>query len=300
MAPLAPSSSDDDMDMIDAYLTHIAHESHSNSKATVDRRREVLQQLNRQLPQGLARTCREELEAWLHGGRISRGKRRGEPWAQNTKATYWSTIHSAYRFWADDSRDDLPWLDHDPTVHMTPVRVVKGIARDVTDAELWQVLDRARQPYRMWALIAAYQGLRCIELAGLDREHITAERLVVVRGKGGKPRVHDTDPLIWDAVQDLPAGPVCRDIWGRERATAYYISRMASKYFQGELGLEGVTMHRFRHWLGVRTQALYRDVRVTQEVLGHETLSATQIYTKATVEQQRAARAMLPRPQADA
>ena len=281
----ARSSNDDDMDMIDAYLTYLARSSRSRSQATVDRRREVLHQLDRQLPRGVGRTCREELETWLHN----------PLWSQNTRATYWSAIASAYRFWADP---DDPWLDHNPTIGMTPVHGVKGTARDVTDAELWTVLERARNPYRLWALIAAYQGLRCIEIAGLDREHITEERLYVVRGKGGKPRVHDTDPLVWAAVKDLPAGPIATDVWGRKRASAYYVSRMASRHFQEELGLTGVTMHRFRHWLGVRTQALYRDVRVTQEVLGHETLSATQIYTRATVEQQRAARATLPRPHA--
>jgi site-specific recombinase XerC len=55
-------------------------------------------------------------------------------------------------------------------------------------------------------------------------------------------------------------------------------------------------MHRFRHWLGVTVQERYGNVRVTQEVLGHESLSSTQIYTRATHKQQREARSMLPRP----
>jgi len=61
------------------------------------------------------------------------------------------------------------------------------------------------------------------------------------------------------------------------------------------LGLHGATLHRLRHWLGVTVQRNYRDPRVTQRVLGHASLSSTQIYTDATDEQQRAARATLPR-----
>jgi site-specific recombinase XerD len=59
--------------------------------------------------------------------------------------------------------------------------------------------------------------------------------------------------------------------------------------------MPGVALHRQRHWLGVTTQARYRDLRVTQAMLGHLSLQSTQIYTDATAEQQRAARAMLPR-----
>lgn len=277
--------------MIDGYLEFLRLQSFS--QVSIRRRREVLTQLNRQLSRGLGRACRDELERWLH----DRTKRLPDgtevPLAQNTKATYLAAMKSAYAFWANP---DDPWVDGNPTLGMSAVAFVKGIARPVEDEQLWAILDRAREPFRTWALIGAYQGLRCCELSGLDREHVTEEKLVVVRGKGGKPRVHDTDPLVWEAVRDRPAGPLCRDIWLRGRASAAYISQRASMYFQGELGLDGVTMHRFRHWLGVHVQEAYRDVRVTQEVLGHESLSSTQIYTRATLDQQRAARAMLPRP----
>lgn len=284
---------DDCMDMIEAYIAHEAKASPSGSKATPKGRGEIIRKLNRDLPFGVSRTCREELEDWLYGGCDTRGGR-NVPWSQNTKATYYNAIVAAYEFWADPAD---PWVSDNPTVGMTPAHGVKGTARDCTDEDLWRILDKATDPYRRWALIAAYQGLRCIELSGLDREHITESRLIVVRGKGGKPRVHDTDPLVWQEVKDLPPGPVCRDMWGRERASTYYISRMASRHFREQLGVD-VSMHMLRHWLGVRTQANYRDIRVTQEILGHESLAATQIYTKATAEQQRAARATLPRPRA--
>lgn len=284
--------SDDCMDMIDAYVEHIRRTSPSGSKATPMRRREVLTLLDRELPRGLDRTCTEELEDWLHAGC---NHRTGAPWSQNTKATYCAAIKSAYAFWADPAD---PWIDEDPAADLTPVRGVKGVARPGSEEQLTHILTHGAEPYRTWTLIAAYQGLRCVELSALNREHITRETLMVLRGKGGKPRSHDTDPLVWDAVRDLPPGPVCRDMWGRERASAYYISRMASRYFSEQLGFEGLTMHMWRHRLGVQAQRLYKNARVTQKLLGHETLSATQIYTDADFDEQRAARAMLPRPHA--
>lgn len=293
MTPPKPSGHAGEMDdMIEGYLEYVRKKSRSGSKATVARRREILTKLNRDLPHGVGKTCQAELEAWLHNGRDRRAGR-DQPWSQNTKSSYWSALKDAYAFWADP-RDR--WINEDPTRYMTPVHGVKGVANPVEDDELWTILDRAAQPFRRWALIAAYQGLRCIEIAGLDREHITERRLIVIRGKGGKPRTHDTDPLVWADVEALPPGPIALDRWGRARDTANNVCRRASYHFQRELGLAGVTMHRFRHWLGVSVQEHYKDVRVTQEVLGHESLSSTQIYTRATHAQQREARATLPRP----
>lgn len=275
------------MDMIDAYLEHLRRRSRSGSTATITGRRDILVRLNRQLPFGLAQTCQEELEEWLH-------KPRKPAWKQGTKATYWNCLRSFYT-WAADPRDQ--WINENPTLYMEPVAGVKGVARDITDEELWTILERGEPWIQPLARLAAYNGLRDIEISRLDREHVTAQKLLVVRGKGGKPRMHDTDALVWPAVRDLPPGPIARKPDGT-RAGPGYISARASRIFQRDLGLEGVTMHRLRHWLGVRTQALYKDVRVTQEVLGHESLASTQIYTKATLAQQREARAMLPRPHA--
>lgn len=292
MSRSLPSLNDRDVDMIDGYLEYLRLKEFS--QVSIDRRREVLAQLNRQLPNGLGRTCRAELEHWLHDGKTRRKDGTETPWSRNTRASYFSAIKSAYGFWCDP---EDPWLaGPNPTIGMTQPAFVKGVARPVKDEQLWDILERAREPFRTWVLIAAYQGLRCCELSGLDREHVTADELLVVRGKGGKPRLHDTDELVWQHVQNRPPGPLCRDIWLRERASAAYITQRAGMYFRDELGLTGVTMHRFRHWLGVNTQRLYKDVRVTQEVLGHSALSSTQIYTAATLEQQRAARSMLPRP----
>jgi integrase/recombinase XerC len=269
-------------EMIEAYLESLRRRSFAAE--SIRGRRDILVQLDKALPFGVARTNRDELERWLHDNNT---------WSDNTKATYWSAMSSAYAFWADPND---PWLDGNPTDGMAPCKARPGVARPVTDSELFTILAKADEPYRLWARIAAYQGLRCIEIAGLDREHITQERLRVVRGKGGRGRVHDTDPGVWEAVKDLPPGPIAPGGFGTGRASANTVSRTAGRHFQHKLGLEGVTMHRLRHWLGVNTQKAYKDVRVTMAVLGHRSLQSTQIYTDATFEQQSAARAMLPRP----
>jgi integrase len=268
-----------DMDMIHAFTQWM--ERRYFSAVTVQDRTEIVTRLDAELTHGLAMASRDELETWLNRPQ----------WSPATKATYFKALKSAYGFWADP---DDPWIDFNPTIGMAQPPQPRGVPHPVEDEVFFQLLGRARPPYRLWVVLGGYQGLRCLEIAGLDREHITRDRLWVVRGKGGRPRIHDTDPMVWDEVRHLPSGPVARTKDG-QRATAKQISCNAYMYFRRELGLE-VSMHQLRHWLGVNVQRRYRDIRVTQAVLGHASLSSTQIYTEADAEQQAAARATLPRP----
>lgn len=267
------------MDIIDAYIRHLRRAGYADT--TIGPRRELLHRLERELPFGLAQTSTEELSGWLHR----------DGWQPNTKATYLRTMRSFYR-WATNPRD--PWLSFDPTVDMERLKLPRGGPRPVTDEQLRHILAHAVEPVRLWALIAAYQGLRAIEISRLDRQHITADSFVVVRGKGDRPRALVTHPDVWAAVRDLPPGPVATFPNG-ERATAYYVSLTAAQHFRRQLGLPGVGLHRLRHWLGVTVQRRYKNLRVTQAVLGHVSLSSTQIYTDASSDEQRAALATLPR-----
>lgn len=265
-----------DVAMIAAYLEHLRRAGRSPD--TISLRRSILTQLDASAPYGLGGADDAELAAWIYD------ERRG----LNSRATYLAGVRSFYR-WAVKAR----WLTLDPTTELESIRTTRGIARPCTDEQLREILTRPPARIRMWATIAAYEGLRCCEISGLDREHITERQLIVVRGKGGAARTHDTHPDVWAAVRDLPPGPVARLADGERRASADYVSNRANAWFR-RLGID-VTMHQLRHWLGCTTQETYRDARVTMELLGHASLNATSIYTRATLEQQRQARAMLPR-----
>jgi integrase/recombinase XerC len=269
------------MRLIDEYLEHMRR-AYGDTQTVTDRRG-ILERLDEGLPFGVGQVSTEDLRAWLY--------RPDAGWSQNTLATYFRCIKSFYD-WASDPDD--PWLSSNPARGLERTKTAGAVPRACTDEQLADVLARAQEPYRTWAILAAYNGLRCCEIAGLYREHVTERELVVVRGKGGKPRVHDTDVAVWAAVRDLPRGPLARHRETGERATARYVSARAGDHFKRVLGIP-VTLHRLRHWLGTTVQREYRDIRVTQRLLGHATLASTQVYTTATDEQQRAARATLPR-----
>lgn len=266
--------------MIEAYIEHLRRANCSDQ--TMHDRRGILGRLDRDLPYGLGVVSNEDLAQWLYR----------DDWSQNTRATYYRCIKSFYD-WASDEHD--PWISSNPAARLERVTDAESVARACTDEQLRHIVAGAREPFRTWAILAAYAGLRCCEIAGLDRQHVTERELFVVRGKGGKPRLHDTDPMIWAAVRNLPAGPLARHPDTDARASAHYVSASAGYHFQHTMRMgRGVSLHKMRHWLGTTVQRNYKDPRVTMAVLGHRSLKSTQIYTAASDEQQREARATLP------
>lgn len=270
---------DQDMEIIDAYIEHLRRAGRSDDTMTA--RRGILVCLNREMPYGLGQVATEDLADWLYR----------DEWSQNTKATYYRALKSFYAFAADPAD---PWITKNPVEGLQRTVTAEGIARPCTDEQLRRILTHAAQPFRLWALIAAYQGLRCVEISRLNREDVTEQRLIVVKGKGGRPRVHDTDPGVWQAIKDLPPGPVAIRPDTGERASPRYVSVFSRDHFVRQLKIK-TSMHCLRHWLGVSIQDRCGNIRVTQETLGHRSLSSTQIYTRATDRQQREARASLPR-----
>jgi integrase/recombinase XerC len=269
----------DEMEIIDAYIEHLRREG--CTQATREGRYEILHRLNRELPYGIGQTNTEELSRWLYR----------DEWSTNTKATYWRAIRSFYSFAANI---EDPWIDKDPTAKMPPVQTVRGVPRPVTDEQLARILAEAPAPIRTWSLLAAYQGFRSVEISRADREHFTELQTFIPCGKGNRPAVMDTDPDVWAAVKGLPRGPIAVGDDG-ERLTPFEVSLHAAHHFRRQMGMPGVALHRLRHWFGVNVQRRFKNTRVTQAMLRHASLASTQIYTDATDEEQRAARATLPR-----
>lgn len=75
-----------------------------------------------------------------------------------------------------------------------------------------------------------------------------------------------------------------------------WIVWVVSGYFEG-LGIEA-TAHQLRHWFGTRTYAACRDIRVVQELLGHQDPATTATYTAFSDGEAAAAVAALPTPNA--
>ena len=140
-------------------------------------------------------------------------------------------------------------------------------------------------------------GLRISEALGLTREAVPAPGkgdVITVRGKGNKARMVPVLPQVLQAdrrirgalpVRSAGSGP---DL--RRRAGAGRCRRAScSSPWRGcaaRLGLpETATPHALRHSFATHLLARGGDLRAIQELLGHASLSTTQIYTAVDSEQ---------------
>ena len=174
-----------------------------------------------------------------------------------------------------------------------PKPITVGSAKRLTDTDLRAGEEREPWVFARDAAVLALlygSGLRISEALGLTREAMPAPGQgdsITVRGKGNKARMVPVLPqvlqLIADYVvlcpYDLPdAGPLFRGVKGGPLSPR--IVQLTMARLRGALGLaETATPHALRHSFATHLLARGGDLRAIQELLGHASLSTTQIYT---------------------
>lgn len=138
-------------------------------------------------------------------------------------------------------------------------------------------------------------GLRSFELVGLDHSDIDLDRRVLrLRGKGMKERVNPVGRYAIAALEEylthkrnhhdrarFDPDAVFLNFRG-QRLTTRSVRRMLSHY-SAIAGLPpDVSPHTLRHSFATHLLQRGADLRVVQELLGHENISTTQIYTHIT------------------
>jgi integrase/recombinase XerC len=153
----------------------------------------------------------------------------------------------------------------------------------------------ARDPW-IWARDAAVMallygsGLRISEALGLRRRDVPlpgAGDVLIVTGKGNKTRMVPVLQNVLTLVQDyvamcphplLPEGPVF--VGARGGPLKARIIQLTMERLRGALGLpDSATPHALRHSFATHLLSRGGDLRAIQELLGHASLSTTQIYT---------------------
>lgn len=247
--------------LLNDYARHLSDIGRADS--TIATYLDVLQRMDRQLPVGLVSACKDELRDWIYDDRHGQASRK-----------LCRAIVVGFFTWATSPAE--PRLDFNPAVLLPKVAAPKSHGRAIPEAEHMQILQQASHPYRDWFIIASFTGARCIEIAALDREHIT-ERRTWLQGKGDRPRFVPTHPAVWALAQQLPPGPVAVDARGT-RLTRSQVSHRGNYHLQRVLGFPGVHMHRLRRTFGTRAYEATKDLRAVQELLGHTSPATTQIY----------------------
>lgn len=266
-------------DIIENHIDHLR--AGGRCKSTIYERQRLLERVNQGLPWGVDEADGAEIVAWFGGPHTS-------TWSVATRFIYWNHLWCYYE-WATDYGK----LALNPMRRLIKPPRAKHLPDPVTDTELDLALGRSPcWPWRTAVMLAAYAGLRCCELTEVKREDCTEEALLVRRGKGDKPRSVDMAPLLWDYVKDLPPGPLVRGRRGRGLA-AQTISQEQHQHWV-KIKLSEVHMHRFRHWFATSLLRQGADIRTVQELMGHSSLTSTQVYTQVVSASRRAAVRLLP------
>lgn len=146
-------------------------------------------------------------------------------------------------------------------------------------------------------------GLRVSELVALDRDKINlTRREFSVRGKGGKDRVVFISPSAAGAISAYlkqrsdDAKPLFIHFSGTKdaeeegeylRLTTRSVQRLIGKYAKLAGITKNVTPHLLRHSFATDLLINGADIRSVQALLGHSSITTTQMYTHVTDQQLR-------------
>lgn len=217
--------------------------------------------------------------------------------AHKSTARALSSVRAFYKYLDKkyDVKNDAIGLISSPKV---PRKLSKAIdAKDVANMKDAILVLDADEPWiaaRDWALVVLIFGcgLRISEALSLTNSDVKNRPNVLrILGKGGKERLVPVLPAINDAINKYirlrPFGHELREPLFRSIRGLPMSARMAEKVVEklrNYLQLpDYVTPHALRHTFATALLAGGADLRSLQELLGHSSLSTTQLYTKVNM-----------------
>lgn len=285
---------DDTRRSAEAWLIHLAHERGAavNTLAAYERDlRQFLEWLERELgaPPGLADLVRLDARRF----RAFMAARRGSGAVGRSLARTMSALRSFFR-----------WLEaceiasNRGLLQVAMPKVPHGIPKPLTVEKAAAVVEAGGAAELDWVvardvavLLLLYgSGLRISECLLLQRKDapIDGRDVLRVAGKGGKERLAPVLPVAQAAVARYvrlcpytltPDGPLFLGAKGG-RLSARIVQLLMVR-MRGVLGLpDTATPHALRHSFATHLLSAGADLRQIQELLGHASLSTTQVYTE--------------------
>ena len=221
--------------------------------------------------------------------------------SRRTAARALSAVRSFYRF-LQVHHD----LERNPLRAVRSPRLDKKLPRHLRRDQTGQVFEAAEtaaaggdfEALRDLAMLELFysSGIRLSELRGLDLPALDLlSDQVKVLGKGRKERIVPVGSKAVSALRRYleARGPIARR-QGAERQ-AVFLSRRGRRLAPGTIqrrihrlyragGANGFRVHSLRHTFATDLMDAGADLRSVQEMLGHASLTTTQIYTHTSVE----------------
>ncbi len=285
---MTPDVSDAFTHAIDAYLTHALAEQGLAARSVEAYRRDLVDFAAFVTARGAtspARVTRAAITVYLISLR-----RRGRSPATVKRRT--AAIRAFYRHLL---REDA--LEQDPTLDLAPPKLPRRLPRVLTVEEVEHLLaapdPSTRDGLRDRAMLELMyaSGLRVSETVGLDLSDLDlAHEVVRCVGKGNKERLVPVGSQAVRALRTYLGQARPRLVHGRA-TQALFVSRlgrrlsrqgcwkMIRRYARRAGVTKPLTPHVLRHSFATHLLERGADLRAVQEMLGHASISTTQVYT---------------------
>ncbi len=201
------------------------------------------------------------------------------------------------------ARNFFKWLDRTGRLHNAAIDLLKTpktprrLPRPVSEASAADIVALSKNVHQegwvglrdeaLFTLLYCV-GLRIGEALSLRGEDIEGKDRIVVTGKGNKQRAVPLLPVVREAVaRYAKACPYSVDgknplfVGARGDVLNAGVAQRDLRRLRRDLNLpDSVTPHALRHSFATHLLASGADLRSLQELLGHSSLSTTQLYTK--------------------
>jgi len=277
---------------VEAWFAHLQGDS---SPHTLEAYERDLRQFLLWLRQSLGRgPCLQDVtRVDAKGLRAFMATRRRAGLASRSLARTMSALRAFYR-----------WLEAEDHAHNRAIfaialpKVPHGIPKPLSIAKAAAVVDGASAGERDWlaardtaVLLLLYCcGLRISEALALRGQDapLPGRDVLRIKGKGGKERMLPVLPIAQHAIRHyLELCPYPRQDTGplffgaKGGPLRARVVQLLMQTMRGELGLPATaTPHALRHSFATHLLSSGADLRQIQELLGHASLSTTQVYTE--------------------
>lgn len=174
-------------------------------------------------------------------------------------------------------------------IEISSAKKPKSLPVVLSRIEIKTVIESPRNPKHKLLLSLAYgAGLRVSEVISLKVQDLDIDELTIHirQAKGQKDRISLIPLSIANELRNLVAGKANNDFVFASERGGKLTTRTAQKVFENALQVSKIrkdaTFHSLRHSFATHLLENGTDVRYVQELLGHQNIRTTQIYTQVT------------------
>ena len=218
----------------------------------------------------------------------------------STRARKSSSLRSFFKYLTNKTGQ----LTYNPLQELELPKIKSSLPKFLTLEQSIDLLKSVNGPYkeRDYCILVLFLncGMRLSELVGINLKDISSNHTIKITGKGNKERIIYLNEACINAINSYMKVRPTEKLAGKDR-DALFISRnhkrispktvqyIVKKYLARiDLDKQGYSTHKLRH---TAATLMYQygevDIRILKDILGHENLGTTQIYTHVSDKQMK-------------